>query len=201
MLIICLGLSVLALPLTADAREGATDVFTDRFIAIAPEDINDNVFKLFGQDWSLLTAGPIPGHNSMTTSFGGVGILFDKPAVWSFLRANRYTLEIILKTHTYTMCFFPDQYRPELLLLGSKSGRSSNKMQESKLTPLITPDGNSAYAEARLILECRLLEVTTVNPDDFFSETERKFILEAYKEAKQYHKIVIGEITKVWRQK
>jgi hypothetical protein len=58
-----------------------------------------------------------------------------------------------------------------------------------------------AYKEARLIIECKLVEVTTVSPDDFYTEEGRSFIVEAHAETNDYHKIVFGEITSVWMRK
>jgi flavin reductase (DIM6/NTAB) family NADH-FMN oxidoreductase RutF len=69
------------------------------------------------------------------------------------------------------------------------------------LTAVQTPSGNTTYKEARLVIECKLTEVTTVAPDDFYTSEGKNFIEEAYEEAKEYHKIVFGEITGVWINK
>lgn len=175
--------------------------FSDLFQAISPEQITENVFKTVGKDWHCITAGNDSLFNSMTASFGGWGILFSKPATWCMLRADRYTLEIMRKQQTYTMSYFDDQYKSQLLLFGSKSGRNSQKMSETTLTPVKTPQGNISYKEARLIIECKLIEVTTVSPDDYYSEEGRKFVTDAYDEIKKYHKLVFGEITGVWIRK
>jgi flavin reductase (DIM6/NTAB) family NADH-FMN oxidoreductase RutF len=172
--------------------------FDELFTGISPEEITDNVFKLVGKDFTVITAGKESRFNSMTASWGGVGILFNKPVTWCFLRANRYTLELIKKEETYTMSYFPDEYKDQVLFFGSKSGRDTDKMKESTLTPVPTPAGNLTYKEARLILECKLVELTTVNPDDFYNQEARDFITGGYEEAKEYHKLVLGEITNVW---
>ncbi|MBQ2207865.1 MAG: hypothetical protein II413_11765 [Treponema sp.] len=59
------------------------------FKTIRPEDIADNSFRMIGKDWMLVTActttededGTIrTGRvNTMTASWGGVGILWNKP--------------------------------------------------------------------------------------------------------------------------
>ena len=51
------------------------------------------------------------------------------------------------------------------------------------------------------MLECNLVEVTTVSPDDFYTEEGRKFVVDAHAETGEYHKMVFGEITNVWRRK
>ncbi len=172
--------------------------FEELFKSIEPSAIPESVFKLVGTDFTVITAGPETSFNSMTASYGGWGQLFDKPVTWCFLRANRYTLELIKKEKTYTMTYFEDQYKDQVLFLGSKSGRDSDKMKELSLTHVTTPAGNVTYKEAKLIIECKLMEVTTVNPDDFYNPENKAFVTEGYEEAKDYHKLVFGEITQVW---
>lgn len=175
--------------------------FEQLFKKIEPTDLTDNVFKLVGQDYSVITAGSDSLYNSMTASYGGWGQLFDNPTTWCFLRANRYTLELMKKERTYTMSYFPDQYKKEVLYFGSKTGRDTDKMKDNKLTFVKTPEGNITYKEAKLVIECKLVEVTTVNPDDFYTEKGKTFVQDAKKDANDYHKLVFGEITNVWIRK
>jgi flavin reductase (DIM6/NTAB) family NADH-FMN oxidoreductase RutF len=175
--------------------------FDELFTNIPAEELTDNVFKLVGEDITVITAGDATHFNSMAASWGGVGILFNKPTTWCFLRSSRYTLELIKKEQTYTMSYFPEEYKEQVLFFGSKSGRDTDKMKEITLTPVQTPDGNTTYKEARLILECKLTELTTVSPDDFYTQEGKDFIVDAYKETKGYHKMVLGEITHIWVRK
>jgi flavin reductase (DIM6/NTAB) family NADH-FMN oxidoreductase RutF len=175
--------------------------FQELFGAIEAKDIPGDVFTHVGSDFTVITAGNPSHYNSMVASWGGWGILFNNPTTWCFLRSNRYTLELIRKEQTYTMTYFDETYKDDIMLFGTKSGRDTDKMKESKLTSVQTPAGNMTYKEARLILECKLFEVTTVAPDDFYTEEGRKFIVEAHAETGEYHKIVFGEITNVWLRK
>jgi flavin reductase (DIM6/NTAB) family NADH-FMN oxidoreductase RutF len=175
--------------------------FLDLFQPLAPTAMTGNVFKLVGQDFTVITAGTEINYNSMTASWGGWGILFNEPTTWCILRANRYTLEFIRKENLYTMCYFDDQYKDQVMLFGSASGRNSEKMKNHTLTPVETPEGSIAYKEAKLIIECELTEITTVSPGDFYTADARTFITEAYKEANDYHKLVFGKIANVWVKK
>jgi flavin reductase (DIM6/NTAB) family NADH-FMN oxidoreductase RutF len=195
------GLLAVSLFLPAVRAEGATAAFEELFEEIGADEITDNVFNLVGKTITVITAGRIGEHNSMAASWGGFGILFDKPATWCFLSASRFTLEKMQAEGSYTFSWFPDEYKEDVLFFGGKSGRDSDKMKESKLTPVATPSGLATYAEARLVIECRLVEVTTVAPDDFRTEESRKFIEDGRKTAPDYHKIALGEIAKVWRKK
>ena len=114
---------------------------------------------------------------------------------------DRYTLEIIQKEQTYTLSYFPNEYKEQMLFLGSKSGRDSEKMKEVELTSVQTPTGNMSFKEARLIIECKLTQLTIPNPNDFYIQEDKDAIKEAYKEANHYRKYVFGEITHVWEKR
>jgi flavin reductase (DIM6/NTAB) family NADH-FMN oxidoreductase RutF len=175
--------------------------FEDIFKQIAPKDIPQDVFTLVNKDFTVLTGGTSENYNSMIASWGGWGTLFEKPVTWCFLRANRYTLEFIRKDLTYTMSYFENPYKQEIMSFGKQSGRTTDKMKKTNLTAIQTPAGNMTFKEAKIIIECKLFEITTVSPDDFHDDEARKFIIEAHEEAKDYHKIVFGVITNVWIRK
>ena len=175
--------------------------FDELFVKIDAKQITDNVFKAVGDDWTAITANNGHTYNTMTASFGGWGILFGKPATWCFLRANRYTLELMKKEQTYTMSYFDADYKDQLLLFGSKSGRDSDKMNETTLTAVKTPLGNTTYKQARLVIECKLVEITGVHENDFYTDDAKKFVKEGFDDAKDWHKLVFGEITNVWVRK
>jgi len=180
-------------------RTIAQQRFNYQYEAVAAEDFDENIFKLVGKDFTVITAGETP--NSMVASWGGVGIMFNKPVTWNFLRANRFTLEKIRETGTYTMCYFPDQYKGDIMQFGMKSGRNTDKMAQTKLTPMMTPDGYPAYAEAKIIIECKLIAASTVSKDEFYTEEAKTFLQEGFDDAKDWHKLVYGEITKIYIKK
>ncbi|KAA6323778.1 Flavoredoxin [termite gut metagenome] len=174
--------------------------FDQLFKQISPEEICDNfnIFTLVGKDFYVITAGKEEHYNSMTGSGGGMGLLFKKPTTWCTLRADRYTLELIQKEQTYTLSYFPNEYKEQILFLGSKSGRDSEKMKEVALTSVQTPSEDMSFKEAGLIIECRLTQITTPNPNDFYTQEAKDYINKAYKDANDYRKYVFGEITHVW---
>jgi len=182
--------------------EGLKEMNFDQiYQQISPEEISDNVFKLVGKDFYVITAGKKDQSNSMTASGGGFGMIFKKPTTWCVLRSDRYPLEMILKEQTYTMSYFPEEQMKQILFLGSKSGRDSEKMKEVALTSVQTPSGEMSFQEARLIIECKLTQITTPNPEDFCTQEAKNYINEAYKEASDYRKYIFGEITQVWVKK
>lgn len=172
--------------------------FEDLFKQISPEEILDNIFTLVGKDFFAITAGKADHCNSMVGSGGGWGMLFRKPTIWCLIRADRYTLEQIDKVQSYTISYFPNEYHEQMLFLGTKSGRDSNKMNETELTLIPTPSGEMSFSEARLIIECKLTQITTPQLSDFYTEESRAYLKEAYKNANDQRRYVFGEIVKTW---
>lgn len=177
------------------------DIFEQLFQQILPEKISDNVFTMNGKEFFAIAAGDKEKYNSMIASGGGWGMLFKKPTCWSILRADRYTLEFIEHTHTYTISYFPKEYKHQMLFLGSKSGRESEKMDETELTIIQTPSGNVCFREARLVLECRVIQITLPEPEDFCMEEAQEWISETYQQPSDHRKYIFGEITNVWIKK
>jgi len=107
--------------------------FDQLFTQISPEEMcnSNNVLTLAGKDFYVITAGKKDQYNSMTASGGGIGLLFKKPTTWCLLRADRYTLELIQKEQTYTLSYFPDEYKEQLFFLGSRSGQVSRHLPEN----------------------------------------------------------------------
>ncbi len=74
-------------------------------------------------------------------------------------------------------------------------------MKEVKLIAIQTPSGNMSFQEAKLIIECKLTQITTPNPDDFCSQEAKGYVNEMYKDPREYRKYVFGDITHVWVKK
>lgn len=173
--------------------------FAQKYQTVQPKDFDRNIFSLVGDDWTVITAGEDP--NSMVASWGGTGIMFNKPVTWCFLRANRFTLEKMRETGTYTFCYFPSEYKGDILKFGTASGRNTDKMDQTRLTPMQTPDGMPAYEEAQVIIECRLIAAPTVSKDEFYTQEGKDFLQGGFDEAKDWHKLVYGEITNIYIKK
>ena len=62
---------------------------------INPTELSKNPFSLIGQEWMLITAGDQKKANTMTASWGGVGILWNKPVAFCFIRPQRYKLVFV----------------------------------------------------------------------------------------------------------
>ena len=160
---------------------------------IKPEDITDNVVKLIGEDWMLITAGPPSAYNTMTASWGGLGVIWNKPVCWCVIRPQRYTYEFMERAETFTLSFFARHYRPALELCGSRSGRDIDKAAATGLTPVGgTLPWTTYFAEARLVLACRKLYFHDIDPSHFVDAS-----LDENYPARDYHRMYFGEIAEV----
>ena len=117
----------------------------------------ENVFELIGKEWMLVAAGTPEHFNMMTASWGGIGWLWNKPVAFVFVRPERYTHEFIERNERLTLSFYEETYRKALQLCGAKSGRDTDKVAATGLTPLPLESGAMTFAEARLTIEGRKL--------------------------------------------
>ena len=62
---------------------------------IQPEALQANVFDLIGNRWMLVTAGNSEMANTMTASWGSMGVLWNLPCAFIFIRPQRYTKTFI----------------------------------------------------------------------------------------------------------
>jgi flavin reductase (DIM6/NTAB) family NADH-FMN oxidoreductase RutF len=160
------------------------------FKEIQPEMLTDNPFKLIGSDWMLITAGTPESFNTMTASWGGLGILWERKVATCFIRPTRYTFEFAERSPYFTLSFFEEQYRKSLTYFGTHSGRNTDKVKGAGLTP-VKEKAFIYYEEARLVLICRKLYYQDIVPERFLDPK-----IESMYPQKDYHRMYIGEIEK-----
>lgn len=134
---------------------------------IKTTDIKENLVKLISKDWMLITAGAKDNFNTMTANWGFIGELWFKDMVEVFIRQQRYTKEFVDREGRFTLCFFPEEYKKTLTILGSKSGRDMDKIHASGLTPIELESGMVAFSEAKLVIECRIVYSDTLDEKHF----------------------------------
>ena len=162
---------------------------------IEPTETVENNIKLIGKDWMLVTSADREGslecgkdYNTMTASWGGVGVMWGKPSATCYIRQSRYTKTFVDDSEFFTLTVLKDGCRDALNLLGSKSGRDMDKMHESGLTPVMV-EGQPTFEEAKLVLVCRKACKTFIGPDDMTAENVDRWYGD-----RDYHTMYIGEI-------
>ena len=162
---------------------------------IKPEDIEPNLIKLVEKEWMLVTAGTGEKINTMTANWGGMGYLWNRPVVFIFIRPERYTYEFVENNESFTLTFFDEKYRNSLDICVTKSGRDCDKIAEASLTPLFSSEGNPAFEEAGMILECKKLYAGMLRDEEFL---DTHILSAAYGLKGNLHKLYIAEIKSVW---
>ncbi|MBS5978965.1 DUF4468 domain-containing protein [Dysgonomonas sp. Marseille-Q5470] len=163
------------------------------FRQITPDKIPGNIIKLLG-DWTLITSGTADQMNVMTASWGGLGTFWEKPVSFCFLNPSRYSVQTMDKGETYTISFYTEAYKDALRYCGSVSGRNTDKIKGSGLTPIKTPSGATAFAEAWMIFECKKIVVQPITPE---AVVDKSLPNKDWSKS-GYHKMYIGEILNVW---
>ena len=159
------------------------------FKKIDVTELNDNFFTKFNKEWSLVTAGCETNLNTLTASWGGIGILWNKNVAFTFIRDSRYTLEFVDKNDCYTLSFFGGNCMKELVFCGKNSGRDVDKIKATGLTPI--HDGNITYfKEAELVLVCKKLFKQQMSLEGFI---DRSMIDKFYAD-NDLHELYVGEI-------
>lgn len=172
------------------------------FKKISPYELIDNPFKLIGKDWMLVTSandgeGTVSGvdYNTMTASWGGVGILWNKPVAFVFVRPQRHTFGFCENNARMTLTFFDEKYRDALTFCGRNSGRDYDKAKECGLTPVFDADEKGRVAwfdEARVVLKVKKLYADWLDKASFCDPAP----LSSYP-SDDFHKMYICEIEEV----
>ena len=163
------------------------------FVKKKAEEIDLNPFDAVGREWMLITAGTKENCNTMTASWGGMGVLWKKNVVTAYIRPQRYTKQFVDEQEYFTLCFFGEQYRRELALCGTKSCRDLDKIAACGFTVTESECGAPYFEEARLVLVCRKLYADDLRAQCFL---DRDCDETCYPEH-DYHTFYIGEVVEV----
>ncbi len=161
------------------------------FKEVKIEQLHINPFTAIGDDWMLITAGTQGDFNTMTASWGGLGVFWNKNVATIYVRPQRYTRQFVDKNSLFTLSFFDEAYREALELCGSVSGRDTDKVEQAGLTPVFS-DGTVFFEQAHTVILCQKLLHADVHPVNF---DQPRFDPTIYPH-KDYHRIYIAEILK-----
>lgn len=162
------------------------------FREVKQQAVNQNPFDMIQSQWMLITAGDEKKCNTMTASWGGVGIMWGKPTATAYIRDSRYTKEFVDNAAYFTLSFFGEECRKALNLCGTVSGRDTDKIKDAGLTPYYL-DGTVAFEEAEMIFICKKVYHQYMGPENF---DEKSNIAKWYSD-EDFHTMYLGEIVKI----
>lgn len=166
------------------------------FQEISMESLEFNPFDKISKEWMLITAGDEKKSNTMTASWGGLGIMWGKNIATVYIRPQRYTKEFVDDNELFTVSFLPADCRKALNVCGSVSGKNvEDKWSEAGLHPYYT-DGTTAVEEAELVFVCKKQYHQEMKPECFdIKENDEKWY-----PAQDYHVMYMAEIVKVLKK-
>ncbi|WP_077611131.1 flavin reductase family protein [Clostridium sp. Marseille-P2415] len=153
----------------------------------------------------LLTTKADGRVNSMTISWGNLGIIWGKPVFTVYVRENRFTKQQLEKNPEFTINIPHGTFDKKILgFCGTKSGYEVDKTKELNLT-LETPEAITvpAVKELPLTLECRIVykqkqdqnEITEENKSMFYPQDVDSTFHGANKD---FHTAYCGEIVSAY---
>ena len=152
-----------------------------------------NPFSKIGKEWMLITAGDKEKFNTMTASWGSLGVMWGKNVAFTFIRPQRYTKEFIDNKDTFSLCFFDENFKKDLSYLGSVSGKNEDKISKTDL--IVDFIENTPYfKEASLVMICKKLYAQNLEPNCFID----KSLDNKWYENKDYHTMYVSEIQKIF---
>ena len=154
----------------------------------------ENPMDLLQHRWALLSAGNEEIANTMTVSWGGVGILWNKPVCFAFVRPQRHTKQFMDRFDKFSLSFFEENEKNKraLAFCGKASGRDTDKFSVCGFEKEMVEDCLT-IAQAKTTLVCKKLFVQRMTEDSFLAE-EIKNKNYPYGD---YHYVYIGEIEQV----
>lgn len=162
------------------------------FKVIKATEIDENVCKLIGNDWMLVTAKKDNKVNTMTASWGGLGVMWGRNVAYTVIRPQRYTKEFVDSSTHFSLSFYDKEYRETLSYLGKVSGRDEDKISKSGLT--VAEDLDTPYfEEAKLVLICKKLFAQPLVENSFLDTS----LIDKWYPSKDFHQLYIAEIEKV----
>lgn len=162
------------------------------FKKINAHEMPGNPFEMIEKQAALLTAGTPEKFNTMTTGWGTMGDLWNKPAFTAYVRPSRYTYRFTEENECFTVAFFGSPRPKALGVLGSKSGRDMDKMHQSGLTPVFV-DGYPMFEEAQTVLVCKKMYEEDLKAEKIPQEYREQFYQNG-----DYHRVYTGEIIGVY---
>lgn len=176
-----------------------TVLTTHEWIPVDPMELTMKPVANFAQDWMALAMGTSRRFNSMTISWGTIGMLWNKPVVIVFVSSDRASKQMMDENDWFTVTGFPQTKacKDALVYIGSTSLRDDpDKTANAGLTVEFTEQGNPIFAEGRLAIECRKMYAAPFEMSRMPQDIREHLYAEL-----GVHTMYIGEITGVWEKR
>lgn len=162
------------------------------FKKIDIQSLNFNPFTKIGEEWMLITSEKEGVVNTMTASWGSLGYLWNENIATIFIRPQRFTKQFIDHNDYFTISFF-NNYKKELGILGTISGKNHNKIEKVGFDVTYL-DKQPTFEQANLVFVCKKIY------EDHFKEESfsNKELSDKHYLNKDYHTMYIAKIMNVY---
>ncbi len=167
-----------------------------KFQEINVKELQKNPFSMIGDEWMLITAKKEDKVNTMTASWGGVGIMWGKTVAFVGIRPQRYTKEFVDNSEYFTLSFFGGEQKKAMGHLGSVSGRTEPDKIEKAGLHVTELDAWPTFEEASLVFVCRKLYAQGMKEECFLGTEE----INRWYPDKDFHTMYVAEIVKAYVQ-
>lgn len=152
-----------------------------------------NPFTKLSNEWALVSTGNKLKANTMTVSWGGLGVIWGKNVVYIFIRDSRYTKELLDQGDLFTVSFLNGEYRDALNYCGKASGKDTDdKFKDAGLTAAFR-HGIPYPDEANFVVVCKKMAAVPLTEDTFIDPA----IKDKFYQAGDFHTMYVGEIIEV----
>lgn len=166
------------------------------YVEVTADILEMNPFTAIGKDGFLITAGTPDDFNTMTASWGSLGVLWGRNIVTLYVKASRHTHKYLEASEGFTCSFLDHGMKDTLLWCGQHSGRDNDKVASTGLTPefILTETGAErvTFKQASLVLSCTKVSVMQVEASQFVVPE----LVKRYKDG-DFHSVYIGFIDKI----
>ena len=159
------------------------------FKTLTPE-----VFRVFGTQNALLTAGDRDVCNTMTIGWCQLGRLWSIPVCTVYVRPERYTYAFMESHDYFTVSVLPLSDRQTAQVCGTKSGRDIDKIKECGLTLRRGAGDAPFFDEAEGVLVCRKLYAQDLDESCVLDER----VLHHYGAKGGWHRAYTGEVVEAY---
>ena len=157
------------------------------------KEFSPEVFRVFGTNNALLTAGDRKQSNTMTIGWCGLGRIWNLPACTVYVRPERYTYEFMEDQEYFTVSVPALADHDRMKVFGTRSGRDTDKLAEAGMTLAYTDSGVPYIAGSEWVLVCRKLYAQDLKPECLTDDRPERFY-----QGEGWHRMYIGEVVEAY---
>ena len=157
------------------------------------KEFSPEVFRVFGTNNALLTAGDRARSNTMTIGWCGLGRMWNEPACTVYVRPERYTYAFMEAQEYFTVSVPALEDHDRIRVFGTRSGRDTDKLAQSGMSVAYTESGVPYIAESQWVLVCRKLYAQDLKPECLTDDLPLR-----HYQGENWHRMYIGQVVEAY---